>query len=586
MPQDNLNTLSLTGKRWEFRDCDEGLRDRLAAELGCSPIVARMLATRGLTDARQARDFLAPDLSQLHDPGLLPDIEKAVERIRAAMGAGERVLVYGDFDADGVTATALLLRFFRLIGIEARHYIPSRIEEGYGLNLDAVEAAAKDGIRLIVTVDCGVTADTEVELASEYGMDVVVTDHHEPGEVVPKACAVVNPKLTGSLYPFRELAGVGVAFKLAWAIAQSFSPGKRVTPEFRTFLLDAMGLVAIGTVADVVPLVGENRVLATFGLHALRESTDPGINALVEQSGIAGKAIQPSDVAFRLGPRLNAAGRMAHADMCIELFTSESLADAEAIARELERKNRERQRVQADILRDARDMLAGEKAMADRRSIVLAREDWHQGVVGIVASKLVEEWHRPTILLGIRNGVARGSARSVPGFNIFKAIGTCSELLLTYGGHEGAAGLSLSADRLDEFRERFEHEASQRLHAIEPSGLLEIDTEVALAAVDHSLVRELERLAPFGHGNRAPLLACSGVAVAGQPRLLGRQGQHISFYVRQGEMSLRAIGFGLGKIYENMTQGDVVCDIAFHAKINDYRGLDEVELELQDIRLH
>ena len=593
MAQPDAHPLSLAGNRWVFRDTNDAAHDALMGSLGIAPIVARLLTNRGFVEPTEVRGFLEPQLSQLHDPCLLPDIDKAVARIRQAVAKGERVLVYGDYDADGVTATALLLRFFRLMGLETSHYIPCRIGEGYGLNLDAVEKLSEKvnkerlhgPVDLIVTVDCGTSSDLEIELAGEYGVDVIVTDHHEPGQGVPRACAVVNPKLTGSLYPFRELAGVGVAFKLAWALAQSFSPGKRVTDEFREFLLDAMGLVAIGTVADVVPLIGENRVFATYGLQALRESTDPGIHALVEQAGITGRAIRPSDVAFKLGPRLNAAGRMAHADLCVDLFTSESLPDAEAIACELETNNRERQRVQADILRSVRDVLASDPKWHDRRSIVLAHEDWHPGVVGIVASRIAEEWHRPVILLGIRDGVARGSARSVPGFDLYEAVEACGELLMAFGGHAGAAGMSLLAERVDAFSEQFEAEVAARIRGIESTGLLDVDTEVPLAALDRNLVRELDRMAPFGKGNPAPVLACSGVTVAGQPRVLGHHGQHLAFYARQGDLSLRVVGFGMGRHYESIVGGNVVCDIAFQPKINDFRGLEEVELELQDLRL-
>ena len=575
--------LSLTGKRWLLRDCDEAARDALAARLGCSPILARLLANRGLSTGDQARNFLAPDLHDLHEPDLLPDVGKAVERVRAALGAGERVLVYGDYDADGVTATALLLRFLSQIGLEARHHIPNRVEEGYGVHREAIERAAAEGVGLIITVDCGVTAVEEVARARELGIDVVVTDHHEPGRELPRAVAVVDPKLTGSLYPFRELAGVGVAFKLAWAIAQSFSPGKRVTPEFRAFLLDAMGLVAIGTVADVVPLTGENRVFAAFGLHALRQSTSPGITALVEQAGVRDRRLKPRDIAFKIAPRLNAAGRVAHADLCVDLFTSRSLPEAEAIARELETKNAERRRIQADILASARERLA-EPGWEDARSIVLAHEDWHPGVVGIVASRLAEEHSRPVVLLGIRNGLARGSARSVPSFNLYEAIDACAPVLLAYGGHAQAAGLTLDRGNIDRFRELFEQQARRHLGA-EPCGLLEIDGEIALAALGPNLVRELERLAPFGHGNPPPVFAASSVALAGQARRMGGQGQHLAFYVRQGDVSLRAIGFGMGHLYETMTEGDVGLDIAFQPKIDDYRGVEAVELQLCDVRL-
>ena len=577
--------LSLTGKQWVLRECDGRERDGLVDALGVSAIIAHLLANRGLGSAEAARGFLFPDLNRLHDPGLLPDIERAVRRLRQAVGNQERILVYGDYDADGVTATSLLLQFLRMLGAEPAHYIPNRVEEGYGLHAEAVEAAAADGVKLIVTVDCGVSAAAEVELARKLGVDVIVTDHHEPPHTVPRACAVVNPKLTGSLYPFRDLSGVGVAFKLAWAVAQSFSPGKRVSEEFRKFLLDGIGLVAMGTVADVVPLVGENRIFAIYGLHALPRSTNPGIVALLKQTGMADRPLTPRDIAFGIGPRLNAAGRLAHADLCVELFTSSSPERAEAIAAELEAKNRERQRIQTAILADARRRLADVADWETRRAIVLAVEGWHAGVVGVVAAKIAEEFNRPTILLSIDGDIARGSARSVPHFDLFQAVEACEAALLSYGGHRQAAGVKVLRANLERFRQLFEDEAMRTLGDWEPCGRLEIDAEVPLPAVTRGLVQELERLSPYGEGNRAPVLACSDVVVAGRPTLMGVQGQHVAFYVRQGDASLRAVGFRMGELYETLAAGDVTCDIAFTPKINGYKGLDEVELELCDVRL-
>lgn len=576
--------LSLTDRQWVFRDCDEVRRDHLARSLGLSPLMARLLVSRGVCEPEAARSFLAPDLSGLHDPALLPDMDRAVARLRKAIGAGEPILIYGDYDADGVTSISLLRQFLRLFGIEIPHYIPHRVEEGYGLHAEAVEAAAANGVKLIVTVDCGTSAAAEVELARKRGVDVIITDHHEPPHAVPRACAVVNPKLTGSLYPFRDLSGVGVAFKLAWAVAQSFSPGKRVSDEFRRFLLDAIGLVAIGTVADVVPLVGENRIFAIYGLHALRRSASPGIAALVRQACVGNKPLTPRDISFGIGPRLNAVGRLAQADLCVELLTSDSPARADAIARELDSKNRERQRIQNAILSDARRRLEGD-TLEGRRTIVLADEAWHAGVVGIVAAKLAEEFSRPTVLLALDGDIARGSARSVPHLNLFEAVGACEEALLSYGGHSQAAGLRVLRENLERFRELFEAEVSRCLDGWEPCGLLEVDAEVPLPAVTHDLVHDLERLAPHGAGNEPPVLACSEVTVAGQPQLLGSQGNHISFYAQQGGHSLRAVGFRMGHFYPLLATGDVVCDIAFTPKINDFRGYAEVELELCDLRL-
>jgi len=577
--------LSATGKRWVVRDCDEGQRDALAAAVGVSPIVARLLVNRGVATASAAQRFLAPELGHLHEPGLLPDIDKAVERIRRAVGAGEKILIYGDYDADGVTAISLLVLLLRELHVEPEVYIPHRVDEGYGLHRDAIEAAAADGVTLIVTVDCGISAVAEIERARELGIDVVVTDHHEPGRTVPRAAAVVDPKLTGCLYPYRELAGVGVAFKLAWALAQTFSPGKRVTPAFRQFLLDAMSLVAIGTVADVVPLTGENRVFVCYGLEALRQSTSPGIAALVRQAGVGGKRLKPRDVSFKLGPRLNAAGRLGEADVCVELLTCESPERAAEIATLLDEKNRQRRQVQDDILLAARQELGEPAEWADRRAIVLAAPGWHAGVLGVVASRLVEEFHRPTVLLSIDGDEARGSARSVPGLNLFEAIEACEPLLRNYGGHSGAAGVTLAAERLEEFREQFEQQVRGRLGAEEPREIVEIEAEVALAAVGRALVDELDRLAPYGEGNPPPVLVCPGVAVAGQPQPMGREGQHIAFYVRQGEASLRVVGFGMGGLYEELAQGGVGCDIAFTPYVSHFRGSEEVELRLCDLRL-
>ena len=580
-----VSELSATGKRWVLRECDEARRDALVSALGVSPLVARVLVHRGVGTAEEARQFLRPELSSLHDPALLPDIDEAVARIRRAVADGEQILLYGDYDADGVTSLALLVLLFRLLGVEPEVYIPHRVDEGYGLHAAAVEAAAARGVSLIVTVDCGVGAVAEVERARELGVDVVVTDHHEPGRSVPRACAMVNPKLTGCLYPYRELAGVGVAFKLAWALAQSYSPGTRVSEQFRTFLLDAMGLVALGTVADVVPLTGENRVLATYGLHALRHASSPGIVALVRQVGASDRPLVPRDVSFRLAPRLNAAGRLGAADVCVELLTCDDVDRATAIAAELEETNRKRRRIQDDILDQALERIAAIADLAARRTIVLADPGWHAGVLGVVASRIAEDFHRPALLLALDGELARGSARSVPGVNLFEAVEACGDVLLAYGGHSGAAGVRLARERLGEFEVRFEAEVSRQFGGAEPCARLEIEGEVALGAIGHALVRDLDDLAPFGEGNRPPVLVCSGVAVAGQPRLMGRGGQHIAFYVRGGETSLRVVGFGMSGIYDDIASGGVVCDIAFTPRINRYRGSEEVELELCDLRI-
>ncbi|NQT89139.1 single-stranded-DNA-specific exonuclease RecJ [bacterium] len=573
-------------KQWHIRDCDDALRDELADAVGCSPLLAQLLLNRNISTQAAVRCFLEPDLKGLHDPGLLPDIDKAVARIRKAQGEKERVLIYGDYDADGVTSTSLLLQLLRVLGIDVHYYIPHRIDEGYGLNIEAVETAADEGVRLIVTCDCGTNSVAEVERARELGIDVIITDHHEPGHAIAPALAVVNAKLTGSLYPFRELAGVGVAFKLAWALAQSYSPGTRVTDEFRSFLLEAMGLVAIGTVADVVPLIDENRIFAVYGLHALRRTRSPGLGALVRQVGAVDRPLQPSDVSFKIGPRLNAAGRLAEADLCVQLLTSDSPPDAADIAQTLDAKNRQRQKIQATILASARAKLENVDDWAERRSIVLADAEWHPGVVGIVASKIAEQYSRPAVLLSIEDGFARGSARSVHAFNLFEAVDACSELLEHYGGHAAAAGMTLSVDNLDAFTERFEQRAREKLGDWEPCGIIQADAEVELPSIDRSLVLDLERLSPFGQGNPQAVFISRGVAVAGRPKLLGTSGKHVAFYIRQGDTSYRAVGFNMGDLYEPLSAGNVTCDVAYTPEINRFRGAETVELKLCDVRLH
>jgi len=572
-------------KRWLFASADAETVRMLSERLRISQVLANILVNRQVTSVEEADLFLSPELTDLHDLFLLPDIQKATERIREAALTNEKVMIYGDYDVDGITATALMVHFLRLLDMRVDYYIPHRIREGYGLNAASIRRFIDEDVKLIITVDCGTNAVDEIALATEHGIDVVITDHHEPGNVLPRAAAQINPKLTGSLYPFRDLSGVGVAFKLACAIVQSLSRGRQTSNELRGFLLDAVGLVALGTVADVVPLLGENRILARYGLKALQTSQQAGVDALIESVDLRGVDISSADISFRIAPRLNAAGRMAEAALCVELFITNSTSEARIIAEKLGEINRERQRTQEEIFRSVRSKLEEtHDGLDDIHAIVMADEGWHAGVLGIVASKMVEEYWRPTVLIDLAGDEGKGSGRSVQSFNLFEALQQCDEHLIAYGGHAQAAGVRIRSDKIDGFRDALNQIASRCILQENIAPSVTIDMELMLSDVNTYLIREISRMAPHGEGNRPPIFASSGLEIAGQPRLLGPTGKHISFYVRQGSTSLRAIGFGMGDLYEKITAGSRRCSLAYQPKINEWKGSRSVELEIKDIR--
>jgi len=417
--------------RWVIRESDPGLSRDLARKLSISEPLSSILVARGFTDVDRARAFLTPRLDNMHDPFLFRDMEKASRRILQAVMKREKILIYGDYDVDGISSTALLYSLLLMVHADADYHIPDRLSEGYGMRPERIKRAAEEGAKLLITVDCGITSFEEVRLAKELGIDVVVTDHHEPGSQLPLAVAVINAKRADSIYPFRDLAGVGVAFKLAWAVAQSFSPTKKVSSEFRTFLLDAMALVALGTIADVVPLVDENRVFAKFGLKALEATTNPGLRALLEATGLAGQRLRTNHIAFRLAPRINAAGRMGRAHLGMDLLTTGSTRKAEEVAAELERENRNRQKVEGEILTRALKRLE-ELGSGSEKLVVLAEEGWHSGVTGIVAARLADTLRRPVVLIAIDGETGKGSARSVAGVHLYELLQNCSGRLIGF----------------------------------------------------------------------------------------------------------------------------------------------------------
>jgi len=557
---------------------------RLAAALGVPALVANILGRRGYATPEAARAFLSPQLDQLHPPERLPGLEKAAERLVAAARDGEPIVIYGDYDVDGTTAAAILWKALRLAGANVRIYIPHRIEEGYGLNAEAVERLAAEGARVLVTVDCGIRGHDEVARAAALGVDVIVTDHHEPdADRLPPAVAVVNPKLPGSPYPFRDLAGAGVALKLAWAIGRTLSPRERVSEPFRAFLLAATGLAALGTIADVVPLVGENHVLASFGLKALAASNQPGITALREVGRLEGKAIDAYHIGYVIAPRLNAAGRMGHAQAAVELLTTAGPEAAQAIARDLDAQNRRRQQIERAILDEADAQVAETFDPGRDAAIVAAGPGWHTGVIGIVASRLVEKYHRPTVLIGVRDGQAQGSGRSIPGFHLFEALAACRHHLTTFGGHTMAAGLRLAPEAIEPFRQAFLAHAAKTLTPDDLTPRLTIDAEVDPMHLTLETARLLERLGPFGAGNPRPVFATRRVQVTSPPRRIGRRGDHLALWVRSAGRACRAVAWGMGNLADAVGRAGS-CGLAFTCRVSTFRPRQpEVELHVKDL---
>ncbi len=573
-------------KKWLLPAPDPVEVDALASLLRIAPVTAQLLVNRGLSDPDRAEQFLQPSLHELADPCEFPVVTDAARFLIDAVRAGRRIAIYGDYDADGICAAALLLRCLRYLGTDAELYIPHRVDEGYGLSCEALDELAAAGTELVVTVDCGICAVAEVDYARRLGIEVLVTDHHEPGEELPAAAHVLNPKLPeGGGFGYDYLAGVGVAFKLVWAVGQELSPGHRVSDEFRELLMEALSLVAIGTVADVVPLVDENRVLTHYGLHSLAEPSRPGLRALIAVSRLRNLPPTAQDVAFRLAPRLNAAGRMGDARAAVEMLTTADERHAGELAEHLERQNRLRRSTQQSTLGEAEQKLARGEALAHKHCILLADPAWHQGVVGLVASRLAEKHGRPAFVFVRGAELACGSGRSVTGFALLTAVRECADLLERFGGHKGAAGVTLPAENLPAFAERMDELAGRFFGQEPPAPVLELDGEIELASLSAPLVREMERLEPFGRGNPAPLLATCGLRVAGNPRIVGRAASHLAFMVNQGGATLRVIAMGkVDWLEELRARRGETFSLAYAPQIDTYRATMAVELRAEDMQ--
>jgi len=571
---------------WRIAPFDApGVRS-LAARLKISSVLAQVLMARGYTTAEEATPFLNAKLTELHDPERLSGMVEAADRVVAALQAGRRITIYGDYDVDGVTATSLLWHCLKLAGGNVEYYIPHRLEEGYGLNCDALQTLhERDPQQLVITVDCGVASIAEAARARELGLELIITDHHQFASTLPEPQALVHPRLPGTDYPFGELCGVGVAFKLAWAICQRLGEGRRASPRMRDFLLAAVGLTAIGTVADCVPLVDENRIIVHFGLQSLRERSSIGLKALMQLAGLKDKqTLDSEDIAFSLAPRINAAGRLGQARLAVELLTTDDADRAVKLAEYLEEQNKVRQTVERKILKQAKEMVEEHADWAGHGALVLAHHEWHPGVIGIVASRVAEHYSKPAILIAINQHeqMGHGSARTFANFDLHSGLTACAGHLTTYGGHQAAAGLRIAPDRIDLFREEFAAYVSQNHQVTDRDLELNVDAEVRLGDLTLRAVEEINRMGPFGRGNPRPVFASSHVELAEPPRRMGNGERHLSVLFRHYGKTMRAISFGKGDWADELAAVEGPIAISFSPMINRFRGRENVELQLID----
>ncbi len=555
----------------DFRQVDE-----LARQLNLPTLVIKILVNRGITDPVHIDKFINPNMDDLVDPFKIPGMEAGVDRTVQALQENETIMIYGDYDVDGITASALMFLVLNKLGANVHYYLPNRLVEGYGLSEDGIIEAERKGASLIISVDTGITAVREVEYAKEKFIDCVLTDHHEPGDTIPNAAAVVNPKLAPDPHAIgRELAGVGVAFKFAQGLYAKLGQDPLE-------IYEHLDLVALGTSADVVPLVNENRILTYFGINQIMRSSKPGLKSLVFECDLMGKEISTSQIVFIIAPRINAVGRLGGAEKAIKLLTTKDMGTASSIAKFLEVENRRRKSIDESTLEEALGQIEKTVDPDSDKAIVIHSEGWHQGVIGIVASRLVEKYYLPTVLIAIDNGEGKGSGRSIPGFHLYEALRSCEDLLLRYGGHKYAAGMSIAPDKIQEFIRRFKKVASEQLSPDDLIRKLHIDAELELDEIDFDLVDHLERFAPFGPENMKPVFITRNLEIVGSPQVVGKN--HLRMRVRQGKKIFDVIGFGFGDFVEQLSLHGVDFDMAYVIEKNFHNGVTKIQLRVKDIR--
>lgn len=566
---------------WEDVAGDEARSRGLAEALGIAPVIGRLLVQRGIEDPETADRFLHPALQHLHDPWLLTDMRPAVARIRRAIADRERIVIHGDYDADGITSTAMLRRALELLGADVGHFVPDRMKDGYGLQPETVTRLVAEGARLIVSVDCGIRASEAADCARALGVDLVITDHHEPEGTLPRAVAVINPRRPDCPYPEKSLAGAGVALKLVQALLEEHEAGDALLSSF-------IKLAAIGTMADVVPLVGENRVIASFGLKGLTSGPHgTGLEALLEESGLTGKRLDSFHVGFVLAPRLNAAGRMSHAGMAVDLLLArgrdaQSRAGARQLARQLTDENVRRQDSEAVMLAEARRMVEHDPAVGGQNLLLVASEGWHRGVAGIVASKLVDAYHKPAVVIALDGGVGHGSCRSIPAFDMLGALEAHGDLFVRFGGHRQAAGVTIDAARLPEARRRLGAWANERLNPSDLVPRLRIDAPLGLREISGEVIDGLARLGPFGMGNPKPVFRAAPVELTQPPRVLKER--HLALMFRQDGRSFRGLAWRAADREAYLAANRFGLELAYSLEQNEFRGERVTELTVADVR--
>ena len=553
----------------------EKVAERLMNERLMPPHFARMLAIRNLSTLAEAESFISPALEGLRDPFLMKDMDRAVDRLKQAMSNGERIMILGDYDVDGVCGTALFIRVMSSLGINVGYHVPNRFSEGYGVSREGIDRAIKFGATLLISIDSGITAFAEAEYARSKDIDFIITDHHEPQSTLPDALAIVDPKRNECDYPFRELAGVGVMFKLLQALYDN-------TDLDPSDLYDELDLVALGTAADVVPLIDENRVLAKFGIERMKNTANTGLAALMEISRAVKERSNSNNIVYFLAPRLNAPGRLSNASKTVELLICENWLRALAIAEEIEEENSIRRQMNDRVYNEAEAMILAMNHDEWSNGIILASKDWHQGVIGIAASRIVEKYYLPTVLISLDNNVGKGSARSIKEFDICGAMGECEDILDTYGGHKYAAGLSIKADKIQEFTKRFREIVSRELPEGIPSPSITIDSELGFSSLNDMLLKFLDKLSPYGENNPMPLFLTRNLMPVGDSRIVGNN--HLKFRVTDGSFVFDAIAFNMGDFKNRIRQGQPSVDILYNVERNHWMGKNTIQLVVKAMR--
>ena len=556
-------------KKWQIYETDNGKVNELIKKYNLNILLATILVNKNITDEKVLSKFLHPTRNDFYDPFLMPDMELAVNRILKAIENKEKIIIYGDYDADGITSITVLKSFFKDLGIEVDSYIPNRLEEGYGLNKPAVKQIVEKGYELMITVDCGISAIEEIKYANELGIETIVTDHHEVGEDLPDAIAVVDAKRKDNIYPCRDLAGVGVVFKLIQALAIKLKLKEEA-------FLKYLDIVCIGTISDIVPLVDENRVITKLGLMLVNQTRNIGLKSLLMSSGY--KKIDSTTISFGVAPRINACGRMGHAEEALKLFLSDNISEVQELTKRLNDYNIKRQEKEKSIYREALEMIEKEH-LDENDTIIVAGENWHHGVIGIVASKITELYFKPSILLCYEGDEAKGSGRSIPGFDLLEALMQCLAHIEKFGGHSMAIGITIKREELEEFRESLE-KVAREAHIEDITPIIQIDAKISLNDINKEMVESLKQLEPFGEGNKMPVFVIKNLKIDSIRALT--EGKHLKLTLKEGNNIIDAIGFNMGELAEEYKIGDKI-DVVGVLEINSFNGVDSVQINMKDI---